>query len=145
LDGVDKIEKIVFLATTNYPDKLGARVMNRPSRFDKRFKIGHPNDESRMLYFRHLIGDEEKAKSMGVDLNKWVADTEEFSIAHLKELFVAVCILGDSYEDAIETLSNMKEQIIPDEEFEKPTMGFTPRKKKTKITPIYPPGPPGGW
>jgi hypothetical protein len=134
LDGVDKIEKIVFLATTNYPDKLGARVLNRPSRFDKRFKIGHPSAESRMLYFNHLIGGEEKAKTMNVDLVRWVEDTEDFSIAHLKELFVAVCILGDDYAEAIEILSSMKEQIIVDDEFEKPNnIGFTPRKKKARI------------
>ncbi len=130
LDGVDQVDKVVFLATTNYPEKLGARILNRPSRFDKRFKIGHPNSQSRMLYFKHLIGDENKARELKVDFNKWVEDTEGFSIAHLKELFVAVCILGDDYSEAIETLSSMKEQIVSDEEFERPSMGFTSKKKK---------------
>ena len=39
LDGVDQIDKVVYLATTNYPENLGDRILNRPSRFDKRFKI----------------------------------------------------------------------------------------------------------
>lgn len=30
LDGVNEVNKTVFLATTNYPDRLGARVVNRP-------------------------------------------------------------------------------------------------------------------
>jgi hypothetical protein len=109
LDGVDHIEKIVFLATTNYPERLGARILNRPSRFDKRFKIGHPNAESRTLYFKHIIGTDKRIQELGIDLETWVKDTEGFSIAHLKELFVAVTILGDEYKDAIETLSSMRD------------------------------------
>lgn len=126
LDGVDQVEKIVFLATTNYPEQLGARILNRPSRFDKRFKIGHPNPESRMMYFKHLIGDE-KLKELKIDLKKWVKDTEGFSIAHLKELFVAVVILGDNYSDAIETLSSMKEIISSDQDRDR-LMGFNHAK-----------------
>ena len=32
---------------------------------------------------------------LGIDLEKWIEDTDGMSIAHLKELFVAVVILGD--------------------------------------------------
>lgn len=115
LDGVDQIERTVFLATTNYPERLGARILNRPSRFDKRFKIGHPNAESRMMYFKHLIGDQ-KIAEFSINLKKWVKDTEKFSIAHLKELFVAVVILGDDYAEAIETLGSMKEEISSEDD-----------------------------
>jgi hypothetical protein len=124
LDGINQIERAVFLATTNYPEKLGARIINRPSRFDKRFFIGHPDAESRRLYFRHIIGDEKIAK-LNIDLNKWVNDTEEFSIAHLKELFTAVVILGDEYGEAVETLRAMKEEHITSEHDERTrAMGF---------------------
>jgi len=121
LDGVECVHKCVFLATTNYPEELGPRVINRPSRFDKRFKIGHPNEESRKLYFEYLMGD--KVKELKVPLSKWIEDTNGFSIAHLKELFVAVIILGDEYEDAIFTLSSMKEYISSDQDIER-SMGF---------------------
>lgn len=123
LDGVDQINKAVFLATTNYPEKLGARIINRPSRFDKRFKIGYPNAESRKIYFEFIIG-KDKIKSFNIDLKKWVKDTEGFSIAHLKELFVAVIILGDNYEEAIETLSTMKEAIKSSDDEHKNKIGF---------------------
>lgn len=125
LDGVNQIDKVVFLATTNYPERLGDRIINRPSRFDKRFKIGHPNAESRRIYFEFIIGGKEKVEELKIDLERWVNDTEEFSIAHLKELFVAVVILGDSYEDAIETLTAMREENLSskDDEVRKP-MGF---------------------
>lgn len=110
LDGVHEVHKVVFLATTNYPDKLGPRVMNRPSRFDKRFRIGFPSAVSRKLYFEVLIGKENIPK-LNIDLDRWVKDTDRMSIAHLKELFVAVTILGDKYEDAVKTLKKMKEGV----------------------------------
>jgi hypothetical protein len=121
LDGVNDVDHTVFLATTNYPKMLGPRIVNRPSRFDKRFKIGHPSDVARKMYFENLIGDR-KVKELGIDLNKWVEDTDKMSIAHLKELFIAVVILGDDYKDAIRTLGTMKEPL-DDREYDNP-MGF---------------------
>jgi len=119
LDGIDQIQNVVFLATTNYPQCLGARIINRPSRFDKRFKIGHPNAECRRVYFEHIMQEEDEDK---IDLDKWVMDTEDFSIAHLKELYVAVIILDDSYGEAIKTLRDMKEDISSDDDKDK--VGF---------------------
>lgn len=110
LDGVNDVTKVVFLATTNYPDRLGARIINRPSRFDKRFKIGFPSAASRQLYLEHVIG-KENISDLKVDIKKWVKDTKGFSIAHLKELFIAVVILEDPYDQAIKTLRSMKENI----------------------------------
>ena len=125
LDGVNQIDKVVFLATTNYPERLGDRIINRPSRFDKRFKIGHPNAESRRIYFEFIIGGKEKVQDLKIDLDRWVDDTDEFSIAHLKELFVAVVILGDSYDDAIGTLTAMREENLNSKDDEtRRSMGF---------------------
>lgn len=121
LDGMECMHKVVFLATTNYPEKLGPRIMNRPSRFDKRFRIGFPSERSRRMYFEHLIG-EERIKSLDIDLDRWVKDTDKLSIAHLKELFVAVVILGDEYKSAIKTLKLMRENV-ENKDFES-SLGF---------------------
>jgi len=130
LDGVNQIEKAVFLATTNYPEELGERIINRPSRFDKRFKIDHPNPESRKMYFEYLIGSKRIAE-LNIPIDKWVQDTEDFSLAHLKELFVAVVILGDEYQSAIDTLSGMREEQLDSSKDDfKPTMGFGKPKKR---------------
>lgn len=141
LDGVNQVDKVVFLATTNYPERLGARIINRPSRFDKRFKIGHPNEESRRMYFEYIIGGKERVKTLKINLDQWVEDTENFSIAHLKELFTAVVILGDDYEDAIESLSLMKEDK-PDSNNDEPrqSMGFgaPPKKKRARKFSSFP-------
>jgi hypothetical protein len=125
LDGVNEVRKTVFLATTNYPDKLGPRIVNRPSRFDKRFRIGYPSEISRQIYFAHLFKDTD-CKSIGVDIDQWVKDTDKLSIAHLKELFVQVVILGDPYEESLKKLRSMKEHI-EDKDYET-EIGFGGKK-----------------
>ena len=138
LDGVDECTKTVFLATTNYPADLGERIMNRPSRFDKRFKIGFPTAEARQLYFEYLIQNNEKTddsvpesvKDMKIDIKKWVKDTKGFSVSHLKELFIAVVILGDEYDDAVETLQTMMDVGSNVEKEEKGNLGFGTETKK---------------
>lgn len=123
LDGVDQIDKVVYLATTNYPENLGDRILNRPSRFDKRFKMGHPGAKSREIYFKHLM-DEEAIQKFNINVKKWVKDTEKMSVAHLKELFVNVCILGNPYEEAIELLRTMVEERPNSSEDSDKKLGF---------------------
>ena len=105
LDGMYDINKTIFLATTNYPEKLGSRIMNRPSRFDKKIFIGMPTAEAREIFIKTKLIDESEDV-----IDRWVEDTDGFSIAHIKELFVASKILGDSYSIALETLKQMKSQ-----------------------------------
>lgn len=122
LDGVNKIDKIVYLATTNYPEKLGQRIMNRPSRFDKRYKVGYPSEESRKLYLNYLINGH---TNLNIDVDKWAKDTEWFSIAHLKELFVAVVVFEDDYNETIQTLRTMKMDVVSwSDEEKKSSVGF---------------------
>lgn len=112
LDGISNVENIVFLATTNYPEELSGRILNRPSRFDKRFYIGYPNASSRKMYLEHLAKSmESKPWNRKLSLDRWVKDTQGMSVAHLKELFVATVILDNSYDDAIKTIKEMKNQL----------------------------------
>lgn len=122
LDGVDQASKIVFLATSNYPELLSQRLLNRPSRFDKRFKMEHPDENARRLYFDNLI-DDEAIENSSIDIDQWVAETENMSIAHLKELFVTVCILGNSYSDSLEALRGMSNIPRSDADYDK-KVGF---------------------
>jgi len=111
LDGIVNVENIVFLATTNFPEELTDRILNRPSRFDKRFYIGYPNATSRKQYLLHLASLGNKAPFDKKTLKKIVNDTQGLSVAHLKELFVATIILDNSYELAIKTIREMKNQL----------------------------------
>jgi AAA+ superfamily predicted ATPase len=104
LDGIKQIENVVYIATTNYPEKLEERITNRPSRFDRRYYIAPPSEEVRKAYLQNKIG---KSK-MKIDIAQWVKDTEGLSMSHLKELFISVVVLDNDYGSAIDHLKGLK-------------------------------------
>ncbi len=104
LDGENQIDNVVHIATTNYPSQLGARIINRPSRFDEVKKIGMPNELARRAYFMATIGKDDIET---ISLDSWVNDTDGMSIAHLKELVAAMFCLGRDYQETIERLKHM--------------------------------------
>lgn len=108
LDGVEGLTHVVFLATTNYPELLGPRIVNRPSRFDKRFRIGMPSAVARRAYFEDMF-KRDGGEYAPATLDAWAADTADLSFAHMKELYVAVMILGDDYAAALSTLKRMRD------------------------------------
>jgi SpoVK/Ycf46/Vps4 family AAA+-type ATPase len=102
LDGEQSIDNVVYIATTNYPENLDPRVINRPSRFDLIMFIDMPNADARRLYLKSRdtkLNDEQ--------IEKWVKDTDGFSIAHLKELIVGVCLFGKPVEEEVKRLRTM--------------------------------------
>ena len=105
LDGVKQIEGVVYIATTNYPERLQERITNRPSRFDRRYKVEQPNDEIRRSYIINKLNDEDKK---GVDVEMWVEKTKGMSLSHLKEVIISVIVMGKSFDETIETLQGMK-------------------------------------
>ena len=107
LDGEYQTNNVLFLASTNYPEKLDDRFINRPSRFDEVIKIDMPSAEARRTYLYAKL-DVEEAKSF--DLDGWVSDTDGLSIAHLRELIIAVTCLGRPYDEVIARLTRMKQK-----------------------------------
>ncbi|HVI40397.1 MAG TPA: AAA family ATPase [Anaerovoracaceae bacterium] len=121
LDGESNIDNILHLASTNYPERLGARIINRPSRFDRRMHVGMPNAAARRVYL-------EKTTNNGLtpeQLDQWVNDTVDLSIAHLRELVAAVYCLDQPYDDVIDRLRAMQVAVKPEDEFKrKGGLGF---------------------
>jgi AAA+ superfamily predicted ATPase len=113
LDGIESTHKVVFLATTNYPRALGARIFNRPSRFDRRILVGHPTAASRRTYLERLVREGDM-----FDIDKMARDAESMSLAHLKELFVSTVILGSPYEQTLKALRAMND--FDPSEYEEP-------------------------
>lgn len=118
LDGIDQIDKIVYLATTNYPQDIEPRFGNRPSRFDRRYLIDNPGDASRRMYIEFLCSKSTKSKEINID--KWVTDTKGLSIAHIKELFISVNLFDYDYQEAISDLKKMGQEITSEK--------YSPRK-----------------
>lgn len=120
LDGENNVDRVMNIATTNYIDRLGARIANRPSRFDRRVSVGMPLPTAREHYLIKATGGALDAK----DLATWVVDTEGMSIAHLRELVAAVYCLGQPYGDVIGRLKEMAEKVKVEDEFKSRSMGF---------------------
>lgn len=102
LDGELQVKNAVNIATTNYIERLGARIVDRPGRFDRVQRVGMPNIEARTAYFLGRI-----PTLPDKTVAAWVEASEGWSIAHLRELVVAVEVLGENAEAVIERLREM--------------------------------------
>lgn len=105
LDGVKQIDNVVYLATTNYPEKLEDRITNRPSRFDRRYEVFSPNDEIRRAYLKNKLSEDD---IKNIDLDKWISETEGMSMAHLRELVISVVVMNNDFDETIERLNGMR-------------------------------------
>ena len=105
LDGVKQIEGVVYIATTNYPENLQERITNRPSRFDRRYKVELPNEDIRLAYIKHKLNDDDLAN---IDIEEWVSKTEGMSLSHLKEVVISVIVMGRSFNETMDNLEGLK-------------------------------------
>jgi GTPase SAR1 family protein len=105
LDGLNSITNVVYVGTTNNLEKIPERIKDRPSRFDKKYVIKKPTDSDRALYFETKLIEADKKK---YDLTKLVKDTKNFTMAHLKEVFISLYILDNPYDEVIKRLKNSK-------------------------------------
>lgn len=116
LDGIDQLENVVYLATTNYTEALSERVLNRPNRFDRRIKIGFPDAKTRATYIKFKLKPHDLEN---IDLKLWVKETKNMTIAHIGELIKSVIILGNDFKETIKLLKELKE-IPTSHEYSKP-------------------------
>jgi AAA+ superfamily predicted ATPase len=121
LDGVKQIEGVVYIATTNYPEKLQERVTNRPSRFDRRYKVEMPSEEIRESYIRNKLSEKDLES---IDVKEWVKVSDGMSLAHLKELIISVVVMGKSFDEALENMVEMRDSPKIKKSFK---MGFSPK------------------
>lgn len=126
LDGELQIDNVLYVATTNYPEKLDKRFINRPSRFDIIKKVGMPSEAHRAAYVQACL------VRAGVDNSaevaaRWAKGTKEFSMAHLKELVISVYVLGYKFDSAIDRIKKMNTMHPSSSEFEQ-SVGFLDSK-----------------
>ncbi|MCI0378040.1 MAG: ATP-binding protein [Gemmataceae bacterium] len=131
LDGSHQINKVINIATTNYPERLDRRIVSRPRRFDRIIKIESPTASMRRTYLERKLPDLAKTG----ELQRWVELTEGLSFAALAELVISVACLGNRLEETITLLRTLEDQHPSSREFDKPgAMGFalrpTPPKRR---------------
>ncbi|HEY0755067.1 MAG TPA: ATP-binding protein [Ktedonobacteraceae bacterium] len=112
LDGFAANAGIVTLATTNHPERLDPAILDRPSRFDRKYPFNLPEAVERLAYLKlwnsslkaALQLDEEGVASLG-EL------TEGFSFAYLKELFLSSMMRWIAREQQESQPINMQETM----------------------------------
>ena len=94
-----------IVATTNYAQNLPANLVDRPGRFDEVIKIGFPNGEDRVKIMEFIMKEELSEDDKKVIAGK---DCDEFSPAHLKEIFIRSKLNGVGMEEIVKQLKEHK-------------------------------------
>ncbi len=90
MDGFYSNRGILTVATTNHPERLDPAILERPSRFDRKFTFTLPAETDRFRYLSFQNGKLEDALQMKEATVQAVAQrTEGFSYAYLKELVLS--------------------------------------------------------
>jgi hypothetical protein len=90
LDGFEPNTGVVVLATTNHPEHLDASILDRPSRFDRKYYFELPAENERLAYIAKWNDELQAELRVSKHGAASVAHkTEGFSFAYMKELFVA--------------------------------------------------------
>jgi hypothetical protein len=90
LDGFAANTGVVVLATTNHPEKLDPAILDRPSRFDRKYYFNLPAESERLAYLASWNETLELGLKLSKPaLSKLVEATDGFSFAYMKELFLS--------------------------------------------------------
>jgi AAA+ superfamily predicted ATPase len=128
LDGSHQINKVINIATTNYPERLDRRIVSRPRRFDRIIKIEAPSASIRETYLARKLPD-----LPSPDLSRWVELTEGLSFAALAELVISVACLGNSVDDTVRLLRSIDDQHPSSREFDRAgNMGFNAMRAQAR-------------
>lgn len=104
LDGEIQRDNVIYLATTNFIDKVPPRIM-RPGRFSSVVEIPFPDATCRKFYLDNKIG---KVDTEAEILNI-VKATDGFSIDELKETVLSYKCLGISLDEVVTRIKKTKE------------------------------------
>jgi hypothetical protein len=90
LDGFAANQGVCVVATTNYPERLDASILQRPSRFDRKYQFDVPGTPERIAYLKLWNDQQEPALRLTTQGLDFLAElTGNFSFAYLKELCLA--------------------------------------------------------
>lgn len=96
LDGEDTVDNIMYLATTNYIERLPPRVL-RPGRFDRKILVESPPRAGRVAYLQNKLGNSPL-------INQLADATDGFSFAHMRELLVGIFCLEQNIDTVLKRL-----------------------------------------
>jgi AAA+ superfamily predicted ATPase len=119
LDGFATNTGIVILATTNHPERIDPAILDRPSRFDRKYYFKLPGLAERIAYIN--LWNEKFNPAMRIAdtaITQIAQMTEGFSFAYLKELMVSAMMhwieamkTGEMDKSMISQVAALREQM----------------------------------
>ena len=100
LDGLEVLQDLVIIATTNHVDLVDEALKNRPSRFDRRISVPKPEAEFRARLLTKFLTQ----KNIAVDaetIKQVASKTKEYNGAHLQEIVVTAQLLALRQEEVV--------------------------------------------
>lgn len=115
LDGFEANTGLAVLATTNHPEKLDPALLDRPSRFDRKYHFDLPARTERARFVAAWNGRlREEMRLSGAAVENLVGQTEGFSFAYLKELFLSSMMqwMGERVSGGMDGIALARAEIL---------------------------------
>ncbi|HBB30500.1 MAG TPA: ATPase [Cyanobacteria bacterium UBA8803] len=113
LDGFAVNAGIITLATTNHPDRLDPAILDRPSRFDRKYHFDLPAFTERLAYIDLWNNTLKQGMRLSDSAMSHIAEiTDGFSFAYLKELFVSSMVRWMGAMESGAMTKIMPEQVV---------------------------------
>jgi AAA+ superfamily predicted ATPase len=113
LDGFAMNDGVLMIATTNHPERLDMAILERPSRFDRKYHFELPGIEERRAYLQFwnqkLKADMQLSEESVLEVSQ---AAEGFSFAYLKELLLSASMSWVQTRTAGNMASVVHEQLI---------------------------------
>jgi SpoVK/Ycf46/Vps4 family AAA+-type ATPase len=101
LDGETRIDHVLNIATTNFPERLDQRFVARPRRFDRVMRIEPPDGAARRVFLAARLGADD------AEVERWADATDGLSLAALAEAVISVRCLGRGLEETVDLLRRL--------------------------------------
>lgn len=118
LDGDNQVDRVINIATTNYPELLDKRIVSRPRRFDRLLKVLNPSDKIRIEFLKKKLPKSANQK-------EWIKKTEGLSFAALTETLISVLCLENDLTETVEILKDIESKEPKSSDFGRSKVGFS--------------------
>jgi len=103
LDGERSLDRAIIFATTNYPEKLPGNIVDRPSRFDRLYRMEDPSAELRRHFLKYFLKEE--------PTDELVKATNDLSVVALREVAILSRTRNFTIPQAVKALKSHREVV----------------------------------
>jgi AAA+ superfamily predicted ATPase len=113
MDGFADNDGVVVIASTNHPEKLDPAILDRPSRFDRKYHFALPGLPERLAYVKHWNQALQPEMRLADSEAMAIAEcADRFSFAYMKELFLSAMMEWIGAKVSGQVSSRMSEALL---------------------------------